>query len=284
MYHYTYIIINTVNEKYYIGVRSCNIDPILDIDYLGSSKYLNEDIAFYGKNSFIKDIIKVFDNRQDAMNHEIELHHYFDVENSNLFYNKFNANTLGFTWYGKNHSSDTIEKIKEKRKFQKITKEQIEKFKETWNEKSKQEKEEYTKFRKNVWSQKSKQEKDEFRKKMSIVSKKVWQNIPEKERKQRAKKILQTKSHWSKEKKEKDFQKRSLSQKKSKNSRTQEEITNAVEKRKKTYENMSDETKREISNKRNKKIRGRKWYNNGKESKMFFEDSVPEGFKLGRKF
>ena len=284
MYHYTYIITNTVNKKYYIGVRSCNTDPKLDSDYLGFSKYLNEDVFLYGKNCFTKVIIKIFDNINDAMSHEIELHSYFDVENNDLFYNNINARDSGFTWYGRNHTEETIQKIKEKRKDQKIIIEQIEKFKKTWSEKSEEEKKKYTDFRKDIWNKKAKAEKEEFRKKMSKVSKESWKNIPEEERKKRAEKILKTKSSWSKDKKEIVFQNRSLAQQKSKNNRTQEEISKTVEKRKKTYENMTDERKKEISNKRNKKIIGRKWYNNGKVSKMFFENSVPPGFELGRKF
>lgn len=47
---------------------------------------------------------------------------------------------------------------------------------------------------------------------------------------------------------------------------------------------MSKERLNEISNKLSKKMKGRKWYNDGFVSKMFFKDNVPNGFKPGRKF
>lgn len=117
---------------------------------------------------------------------------------------------------------------------------------------------------------------------MSFVSKKSWEMTHKDQRKERAKKILETKSKWSDEKKQEVFKNRSIAQKKSKNNRTQEEVKQTVEKRKKTYENMSENQKKEIRNKHRKKMCGRKWYNNGEISKMFFDHLVPEGFKLGR--
>ena len=94
MYHYTYIITNnnetTDNGKYYIGVRTSLNMPHEDTEYFGSSEYLKEDINEKGKNSFTKEILGIFNNREEAMQHEIELHNFFDVEKNDLFYNKHN--------------------------------------------------------------------------------------------------------------------------------------------------------------------------------------------------
>jgi len=288
MYHYTYIITNNTDNwevgKYYIGVRSCNCHPTQDVAYLGSSRYLSEDIERLGKESFNKNIICIFDNRQDAMLHEIELHQQFDVEKNELFYNKINASAEGFTWLGQTHSEVTRKKIQEKRSQQKITAEQIEKFKKTWANKTKEEIEDYKKYRKKLWNNKSPEEKDKFRQKMSSIVSEYWKKAPQEEKIKRVKKTLATKSNWTKEQKEKDFKNRSVAQKKIKNNRTGKQIRNTVGKRRKTYENMSPERLNDISNKRSKQMKGRKWYNNGQVSKMFFEHEVPKGFYPGRKF
>lgn len=288
MYHYTYIITNITDSittgKYYIGVRSCDCDPIEDIYYLGSSKYLSEDIDRLGKDKFKKNIICVFDNRQDAMLHEIELHHKFDVGNNQLFYNKINSSSEGFTWIGQAHTDATKQKIRQKRKNQKITEAQIEKFKRTWANKSKNEVENYKKYRQDLWKNKSKHEKELFKEKMSQIVSDYWKTVSDADKQKRVKKILTTKANWSPEQKERDFLARSKAQKKAKNNRSQEQINLFVEKRKNTYKNMSEDRLNQISKKRSKKMKGRKWYNNGQISKMFFENEVPDGFKLGRKF
>ena len=68
-YHYTYIITCTDTNKKYYGVRSCDCLPSEDI-YLGSSKYLTEDIEKLGKSKFIKEIDKTFESRADANEYE----------------------------------------------------------------------------------------------------------------------------------------------------------------------------------------------------------------------
>jgi isopentenyl diphosphate isomerase/L-lactate dehydrogenase-like FMN-dependent dehydrogenase len=272
------------NGKYYIGVRTSACEPSLDNEYFGSSVYLNEDIMKKNKENFIKIILKIFSNRNDAMEHEINLHRYFDVENNILFYNRHNAKSDGFSWYNKKHSPESIEKIKKRRQKQQITPEQIKKFKDTWKNKTNEEMHEYKKYRKIIWDSKSDTEKKEFKEKMSNIVKEYWQSLPEEEKNDRARKALETKSKWNKEQKERDFKNRSDAQKKAKNNRSPEEIQRFVKRRKNTYRDMPEEKLKEISNKMSKKMKGRKWYNNGHISKMFFENDVPEGFVQGRKF
>lgn len=55
---------------YYIGYHSTeNIND----NYLGSGKYLKRAIKKYGKTNFLKEILFVFDNREDALLKEAEI-------------------------------------------------------------------------------------------------------------------------------------------------------------------------------------------------------------------
>ena len=91
MYHYTYkLTINntTDSRKYYIGVRSSDKHPNDDINYLGSCKTLLEWFKYNGTNDVKKEILAIYDNRKDAIQHEIELHDQFDVAANELFWNR----------------------------------------------------------------------------------------------------------------------------------------------------------------------------------------------------
>ena len=82
MNHYVYLIEkkNTLSnqQKYYIGVRSCE-GLIGNDSYMGSSKYLTEEVETLGVDQFNKIILKRFNNRMDANLYEIEMHDFFDV-------------------------------------------------------------------------------------------------------------------------------------------------------------------------------------------------------------
>jgi len=112
MKHYTYLITN-LNENhqkiFYIGVRSCK--DIINDSYMGSSKNLKEDIQKYGIINFNKTILGIFNNRNDAILHEIYLHELFDVGKCDLFYNKVKQTTKGFDYSGNAHSVETKEKM-----------------------------------------------------------------------------------------------------------------------------------------------------------------------------
>jgi hypothetical protein len=122
MNHYVYLIEKKTaldtEQKYYIGVRSCE-SKIGDDDYMGSSKYLTEDIGKTGKQHYNKIILKRFDNRKDAMNYEIELHEKFDVVSNPLFFNKAKQKTTGFScgpkelnpFYGKKHTEEYKQRL-----------------------------------------------------------------------------------------------------------------------------------------------------------------------------
>lgn len=117
MNHYVYLIEKKsaleTEHKYYIGVRSCE-GLIADDTYMGSSKYLNEDIEETGRNNFNKIILKRFETREDAYEYEIHMHKEFDVVNNPIFFNRANQTSFGFggglgpnnSWYGKEHSEE----------------------------------------------------------------------------------------------------------------------------------------------------------------------------------
>lgn len=66
MNHYTYILTNLVNGKQYVGDRSCICDPKND-PYLGSGRpYLSRAKNKYGYENFKKDILEIFETRQEA--------------------------------------------------------------------------------------------------------------------------------------------------------------------------------------------------------------------------
>lgn len=67
MNHYVYMMsinANTEKELFYIGVRSCEIDPIDDQNYLGSSQLLNHLII--NGLTFQKDILEICPTRKAA--------------------------------------------------------------------------------------------------------------------------------------------------------------------------------------------------------------------------
>ena len=68
--HYVYQITNTLNSEIYIGVHSTYN---LGDGYMGSGTKLRELQEQYGINNFIKEIIKFFDTRKQAMDFEREL-------------------------------------------------------------------------------------------------------------------------------------------------------------------------------------------------------------------
>lgn len=66
-YHFTYEITNKINGFFYLGVHSTNN---LDDGYMGSSNALREDIKRTGLNNFSKVILKMFNKRVLAVEHE----------------------------------------------------------------------------------------------------------------------------------------------------------------------------------------------------------------------
>lgn len=100
MYHYTYEITNVLNDMKYIGCRSSNLSPDKDALYLGSSKYLKNDINYYGLDNFKKEILGIFPSREEALTDEIRLHNLYEVAVNPKFYNKSKQTSTRFSRQG----------------------------------------------------------------------------------------------------------------------------------------------------------------------------------------
>ena len=82
--HYTYIIINKISKRKYIGMRTCKYEPKND-NYWGSSQPLTEDIGKLGINQFKKRILKTWNTRSQASKHERSILKKYGSEKT--FYN-----------------------------------------------------------------------------------------------------------------------------------------------------------------------------------------------------
>jgi hypothetical protein len=70
MKYIIYKTINILNGKYYIG---CHCSEDENDRYLGSGKHLKSAIRKYGKENFFKEVLYVFENRQDMFDKEKEI-------------------------------------------------------------------------------------------------------------------------------------------------------------------------------------------------------------------
>lgn len=69
-YHYFYKIENAINGKVYYGIHSTDD---LDDGYMGSGSRLKEAIKIYGKENFVKTVLKHFPTRDLASTYESEI-------------------------------------------------------------------------------------------------------------------------------------------------------------------------------------------------------------------
>lgn len=86
-----YKITNNVNDKTYIGVHKT--DNPYD-SYMGSGSAIKQAIKKHGKENFVKEILFVTEDKQEAYNKEAELTEDF---NSNSNYNMRRGGVGGFT-------------------------------------------------------------------------------------------------------------------------------------------------------------------------------------------
>lgn len=109
-----YIIYKTTNKldgKYYIGCH-CTTDE--NDEYLGSGKHLVSAIKKYGKDNFVKEILHIFENKQDMFDKERELVNEEFVKNPITYNLKLggsggNSGIVG-AFTGRKHSENTKEK------------------------------------------------------------------------------------------------------------------------------------------------------------------------------
>jgi hypothetical protein len=104
-----------VLDKHYYGVRSCNCLPKddLGVKYFSSSKdndFRDDQKTFPFKYKY--KVVRIFENREEAILIEIKLHNKFDVGINENFYNQAKQTSTGFDITGKSHSPETLEKLK----------------------------------------------------------------------------------------------------------------------------------------------------------------------------
>lgn len=81
MYYLVYKTTNLLNDRFYIGSHSTH--KIQD-GYLGSGLLIKEAINKYGKDSFIREVLFVFDNPKDMYEKERELVDHTNPQSYNL--------------------------------------------------------------------------------------------------------------------------------------------------------------------------------------------------------
>ena len=69
-YHYFYKIINKNTQQYYFGIHSTND---LNDNYMGSGSFLKREYKKWGKDNFVKEILKFFDDRKTLAEYEAKV-------------------------------------------------------------------------------------------------------------------------------------------------------------------------------------------------------------------
>ena len=103
-YHYVYIITEKSTGRLYVGSRTSNIDPELDLGYYYLSSSSDDEFIKNQKkniNDYLYEIVETFETREQANAYEIILHQEFDVAFDELFFNRVNAGNVEFCMLGK---------------------------------------------------------------------------------------------------------------------------------------------------------------------------------------
>ena len=108
---------NLINGKYYIGVHHIN-----ESNYLGSGNLIKKAINKYGKENFIRETLKEFNNHIDAYNYEKSIVDLKIVNNFNC-YNIMEGGRNPPTIYGKKHTDESKKKMSKAQKGKKHTEE-----------------------------------------------------------------------------------------------------------------------------------------------------------------
>lgn len=113
MFYIIYKTTNLLDNKVYVGSHQTKD---LHDDYLGSGKYLKRAISKYGKENFTKEILHIFDNKQDMFNKEREIVNEQFVKDTSTYNFKIggsggNPGIVG-AFSGRKHSQESKEKIR----------------------------------------------------------------------------------------------------------------------------------------------------------------------------
>ena len=98
-YNYVYQITNKENGKMYIGTRSSKDLPEDDLGTKYFSSSSDKDFILEQKENkdlFEYKVLRSFDTRLEALEYEIYLHSFYDVDRNPLFYNKAKQTSTGF--------------------------------------------------------------------------------------------------------------------------------------------------------------------------------------------
>lgn len=94
--HYVYLLISLVEDKYYIGSRTCIGNPEDDL-YMGSSSVMTTE----DKECCDKLILMEFSTRKEAVAYEVKLHEQFNVKSNSNFWNVANQTSTKFDTTGR---------------------------------------------------------------------------------------------------------------------------------------------------------------------------------------
>lgn len=135
-HNFVYIIINKLNNKKYIGCKSCNEEPynVIGKTYFSCSKNKNFMKEQYNNPENFKYIVlKDFNTRKEALNFECKLHERYKVNINENFYNIAKQTSSGFDVHIKHeHWSEEVKrKISLHNMGKKISQETINKTIET---------------------------------------------------------------------------------------------------------------------------------------------------------
>lgn len=124
-YNYIYKIVNSVNNKIYVGRHSSNKPPEKD-NYLGSGVFIKKAIKKYGKENFKREVLEMCLPCDSHLKYKEKF--WIDKLNS-LIPNGYNIADNGIgavsgelnSFYGKSHTKATKEKISLKNKGRKVS-------------------------------------------------------------------------------------------------------------------------------------------------------------------
>ena len=103
---YTYITINKINGRLYIGVHGATE---FDTNYKGSGKLIIQAFDKYGWENFVTYMIKAFDNLEEALDHEEYLIGKYNAVEDPKFYNLACGGRNGYGyWTGLNKGTHWI--------------------------------------------------------------------------------------------------------------------------------------------------------------------------------
>jgi hypothetical protein len=122
---FTYIIVNEITGRSYIGLKTLNSKSKWQ-EYYGTCTDLKNDITKFGKENFTRGIIRFLYNKENLLQHEINLQTEFNVlketfvDGTRMFYNRSISN-IKFT--NVDPSDEVREKIRKARAKQIFTEE-----------------------------------------------------------------------------------------------------------------------------------------------------------------